>query len=101
MSNVVGDFIPGYVVVPLAHNSFGHRIMQRRESVVRQLANLVIDAVDLKRIVHSRLGLFICLINVFTIIFLYYFSYQFINLFESGNAIQLMIPAQVKVFFLA
>jgi hypothetical protein len=30
--------------------------MQRRESVVRQLANLVIDAVDLKRIVHSRLG---------------------------------------------
>lgn len=112
MSNVVGDFIPGYVVVPLAHNSFGHRIMQRRESVVRQLANIVIDAVDLKRIVHSRLGLFICLIDVFTIIFLYYFSYQFINmsttrkappksatLFESGNAIQLMIPAQVKVFF--
>ena len=45
---MVGDFITGLVVVPLAHDLFGGRVVQGGEGVVGQLANQVLGAVDFK-----------------------------------------------------
>jgi len=50
LGNVVGDFITGLVVVPLAHDLFGGGVVQGGEGVVGQLANQVLGAVDFKRI---------------------------------------------------
>ena len=45
---MVGDFITGLVVVPLAHELFGLGVVQGGEGLVGQFANQVLCAVDFK-----------------------------------------------------
>jgi hypothetical protein len=45
------------VVVPLAHDLFGVRVVQRGKGLIRELAHQVFCAVDFKRV---ELGVFVC-----------------------------------------
>jgi len=54
LGNVVGDFITGLVIVPLAHDLFGRRVVQRGEGLIGQFANEVFLTVDFKRVECGR-----------------------------------------------
>lgn len=54
LGNVVSDFITGLVIVPLAHDLFGHRVVQRGERLIGQFANEVFLTVDFKRVERGR-----------------------------------------------
>ena len=71
---MVGDFITGFVVVPLAHDLFGDRVVQRGEGVVGQLANQVLGAVDFKRIVHSGFGFGFVVVVVVVVVLVWLIS---------------------------
>ena len=50
LSDVIGDFIAGIVIIPLADDFFGFWVVQGGEGVVGQLAKQVLGAVDFKRV---------------------------------------------------
>ena len=54
LGNVVGDFIPGLVIVPLAHDLFGVGVVQGGEELIGELANQVFFPVDFKRVERCR-----------------------------------------------
>lgn len=72
---MVGDFITGLVVVPLAHDLFGVRVVQCGEVVVGQLAHQVFLTVDFKGV---EVEVAVC-VHVVVVCCCYYYSSMFLN----------------------